>query len=98
MIAVRDIFYLKFGKAKEAKALMAEAKDIEKKYGFANSRVLTDLVTNHSYTLILESTWENLTSWENAMKAGLGADDWQKWYQKFIPLVESAGREIFSIV
>ncbi len=98
MILVRDIFYLKFGKAKDAKALMAEAKGLEEKYGFSNTRVLTDLVTNHSYTLILESSWENLSTWESSMKAGLGADDWQKWYLKFIPLCESAYREILNIV
>jgi len=98
MILVRDIFYLKFGKAKEAKVLLAEGKEINKKYGFDNSRALTDLVTGHSYTLVLESTWDSLTAWEGAMKQGLGAKEWQQWYAKFIPLVESAGREILNIV
>jgi hypothetical protein len=98
MILVRDIFHLKFGKAKDAKAILSEAKDINKKYGFDNTRALTDLVTGHSYTLILESEWGSLTDWEAAMKKGLGADEWQKWYQKFIPLCESASREILNIV
>lgn len=98
MIVVRDIFYLKFGKAKDAKQLLSEAKGINEKYGFTNNRALTDLVTAKSYTLILESQWENLAAWENAMKQGLGAEDWQKWYAKFIPLVDSAGREILNIV
>lgn len=98
MILVRDIFYLKFGKAKDAKALLLEGKDINKKYGFDNSRALTDLVTNHSYTLVLESSWASLTAWENAMKEGLGAKEWQTWYGKFIPLVESAHREILNII
>ena len=97
MIVVRDIFYLKFGKAKDAKVLLEEGKVINKKFGFDNSRALTDLVTNHSYTLILESTWNNITAWEAAMKEGRGAKDWQNWYQKFIPLVESASREILNI-
>ena len=98
MILVRDIFHLKFGKAKDAKVLLADAKDLNKKYGFTNTRALTDLVTGHSYTLILESGWSSLAEWENSMKQGLGADDWQKWYQKFIPLVETASREILNIV
>jgi hypothetical protein len=98
MILVRDIFYLQFGKAKEAKALLAEAESINKKFGFKKSRALTDLVTAHSYTLILESEWESLSEWEGVMKEGLGADEWQKWYAKFVPLVKNAYREILNII
>jgi len=97
MILVRDIFSLKFGKAKDAKVLMNEAKGLNKKYGFDSTRALTDL-TGPSYTLVLESQWDSLAKWESSMKEGLGASDWQKWYQKFIPLVDSASREIFNII
>ncbi len=98
MILVRDIFHLKFGKTKDAKLLLKEAQDINIKYGFKNKRALTDLVTGHSYTLIFESEWESLADWENAMKDGLGAEDWQKWYRNFIPLAETASREIYNIL
>lgn len=98
MILVRDIFHLKFGKAKDAKALLMEGRELSKKFGFKNTRALTDLVTGRSYTLILEGEWESLTDWEATMKKSLGADEWQKWYQKFIPLCESASREILNIV
>ncbi|MEO8512137.1 MAG: hypothetical protein ABI543_01125 [Ignavibacteria bacterium] len=98
MILVRDIFHLKFGKAKDAKVLLNDARELNRKYGFDKTRALTDLVTGHSYTLVLESEWNSLADWENSMKQGLGAEDWQKWYQKFIPLVESASREILNIV
>jgi hypothetical protein len=97
MIVVRDIFYLKFGKAKEAKELLKEGQKINKEFGFENTRALTDL-TGKSYTLVLESEWKDLAAWESSMKEGLGADKWQKWYQKLIPLVDSASREILSIV
>lgn len=98
MILVRDIFHLKFGKAKDAIAMLAEAKEMNKKYGFGNSRALTDLITGRSYTLIFESEWKSLGDWENALKKGIGADDRQKWYAKFIPLVETASREIYNIL
>ena len=97
MILVRDIFNLKFGKAKDAKALLNEAKDLNKKYGFTKTRALTDL-TGDSYRLVLESEWNSLADWENSLKQGLGAEEWQKWYQKFVPLVENASREIMNIV
>ena len=98
MILVRDIFHLKFGKAKDAVASLSEARDLNKKYGFEKTRALTDLVTGHSYTLVLESEWNDLAAWEGSMKQGLGAEEWQKWYQKFVPLVETASREILNIV
>jgi hypothetical protein len=97
MILVRDIFNLKFGKAKDAKVLLKDAQKLHEKYGFTATRALTDL-TGNSYRLILESEWTSLADWENSMKKGLGADEWQKWYQKFIPLVDSASREMLSIV
>jgi hypothetical protein len=97
MIIVRNIFNLKFGKAKDAKALLKEGLEISKKFGFGKTRALTDL-TGDSYRLILESEWKSLSDWENSMKEGMGASDWQKWYQKFIPLVDSASRELLNIV
>lgn len=97
MILVRDIFNLKFGKAKDAKSLLEEGRELNKKYGFVNSRALTDL-TGESYRLILESEWKGLADWENTMKKASADDAWQKWYQKFVPLVNSASREIMNIV
>ena len=97
MILVRDIFHLKFGKAKDAKKQLAEGEKLNKKFGFENTRVLSDL-TGPSYTMVLESAWNSLADWEKTMKEGLGAEEWQKWYQNFIPLIDSASREIMSIV
>jgi hypothetical protein len=98
MILVRDIFHLKFGQAKDAKSLLNEFKEIGKKMNFPMGRALTDLVTDRSYTLILESDWKSLADWEDSMKSGMGNNEWQKWYQKFIPLCESAKREIYNVL
>lgn len=97
MILVRDIFQLKFGKAKDAKKQLAEAERLYKKYEIKNARTLTDL-TGPSYTLVMESSWENLGEWEKSLKEGLKSEEWQNWYQNFVPLVDSASREIMSIV
>ncbi len=98
MILVRDIFHLKFGKAKDAIAMLSEIDELGKKYGFKKGRALTDLVTSQSYTLVLERDWDSLAAWETSMKEGSGSAEFQKWYQKFIPLVDSASREILNIV
>lgn len=97
MILVRDVFQLKFGKAREAKALALEGAAIEKKSGYGPSRFLTDL-TGPYYTLVMESTYDSLAAFENALKDVLSSKEFGQWYQKFIPLVESGRREIFTIV
>jgi len=62
MIVVRDIFRLKFGKAKEATALWKQAMGIMKRagYGNAGNRLLTDLAGEAYYTLVLESSYDSL--------------------------------------
>ena len=97
MIVVRDTFYLKFGKAREAKALTAEFNEILKKYDNSPRRFLTDF-TGEAYRLILESTFADLTSYENTLKSHFGRDEWRKWYEKFILLVNRSEREILSLV
>jgi hypothetical protein len=95
MILVREVFQVKFGRMKEAKALWKEALGMMPADA-RPSRILTDL-TGQYYTLIVESTHEDLAAFESSMRREMGAD-FGAWYQKFIPLVEGGRREIFSIV
>jgi hypothetical protein len=97
MILVRDIFQLKFGKAKDAKVLIKEMSELDKKFGNQASRILTDL-TGPYYTLVMESVHESLTAYEQSMKNSMGAEEFGRWYQKFVLLVESGKREIFTIL
>lgn len=97
MILVRDIFQLKFGKAKDALTLWKEGAIILKKADINVNRILTDL-TGQYYTMIMESTYDSLTAFDAAMHKESGSDEWKAFYQKFVPLVESGRREIFTIV
>jgi hypothetical protein len=98
MILVRDIFHLKFGKAKEAKALFKEMDALFKKFnGPASVRYLSDL-TGQYYTFVMESTYENLAAYESSMSNSMGAKEFGEWYQKFVPLVDSGSREMFSVI
>jgi hypothetical protein len=98
MLVVRNTFRLKFGKAREAVAIMKEGLAIQKRAGLeAPMRLLTDLTGRH-YTLVLEITIQNLTELETMMPKVMGNPDWQANYQKFAPLVESGHRDIFTIV
>jgi len=101
MIVVRNVFQLKFGKAREAVASMKEGMAIQKrvigdKVNFS-TRLLTD-VTGPFYTLVLEITLPNLAVLESEMPRIFGDKDFQANYQKMTALVESGYREVFTIV
>ncbi len=97
MIVVRDVFYLKFGKAKDAKSLMSEFSQIMKEYTSESSRFLTDF-TGESYRLIFEATFPDLGAYEKTLKESFAKDVWHQWYDKFIPLVNRSEREILNII
>ena len=97
MILVRNVFRIKFGTAKQAKELWREGLAIQKKLGFENGRILTD-ITGPFYTLVFEITFKSLSDLEQSMKTMMGTKEWGEWYQKFVPLVESGYRELFTIV
>jgi hypothetical protein len=98
MIVIRNVFQLKFGKAREALVVMKEGVAIQKRLAAdASARLLTD-VTGPHYTLVLELTVPNLAAFEATVPRIFGDKDFQTNYQKMVPLVESGHREIFTIV
>lgn len=98
MIVVRNVFRLKFGKAKDALALWKEGRQIAQRVGSSGSmRAMTDLV-GPFYTLVMEEEYPSLADMERELKSEIGADEWKVWYQKFVPLVESGYREVFTLV
>jgi len=98
MIVVRNVFRLKFGKAREALAIMKDGIAIQKGLAPEGSpRLLTDITGRH-YTLVLEMTMPNLAALEAMVPRVFGDKNFQANYQKMVPLVESGHREIFSIV
>jgi hypothetical protein len=100
MIVIRNVFQLKFGKAREAVALAKEGIAIQKKALAGvdfSTRLLTD-VTGPFYTLVLELTVPSLSTFESTAPRLFGDKEWQANYQKMTPLVESGHREIFTLV
>ena len=98
MIVVRNVFQLKFGKAKDALALWKEGRQIAQRTGSGgNMKAMTDLV-GRFYTLVMEEQYPSLSDMEREMQSETGAEEWKGWYQKFVPLVESGYREVFTLV
>src|SRR3954447_2937342 len=100
MVVIRNVFRLKFGKAREAVALFKEGMAIQRRMGVDaewSTRLLTDL-TGPFYTVVLELTVPNLAAFEANAPRVMGDKDWQANYQKVAALVESGSREIFTLV
>ena len=100
MIVIRNVFRLKFGKAREAVALFKEGIAIQKRVGAGldfSTRLLTD-VTGPFYTVVLEVSAPSLAGFEGDAPRLMGDKDWQANYQKIAPLVESGYREVFTLV
>lgn len=96
MILSRDIFRLKYGKAREAIEVWKEGVQIQKDMSKIPTRLLTDL-TGTAYTLVLEMTFKSLAEYEEAVKEIMSTKEWKTWYSKFVPLVETSYRELFTI-
>jgi hypothetical protein len=97
MVVVRNVFRLKFGKAREAREAMKSVIAAARRVGMVEpGRVLTD-VTGPFYTLVHELTFPALADLERAQQ-NMSDPAWKDAYAKFVPLVESGYREIFRVV
>jgi len=97
MYITRDIFHLKFGHFKEAKALLD---DISTKGLLPESisrRALSDF-TGDSYRLILEMSFNSLADYEQHLQTGMSNPDWKQWYEQFKQHVDRSYREILKEV
>ena len=98
MIVVRNVFRLKFGKAKEGVELWKEGMALAKRLGFkGSSRILTDLI-GPFYTVVFEITFSSLADFEGSAKQLMSSPEWQALYQKVSAITESGYREVFNVV
>ena len=99
MIVVRNVFQLKFGKARDAIALWKEGREIARRVGGETSppRAMTDLVGKF-YTLVIENQYPSVGGMEREAEQMRGKDEWEAWYRKFTGIVESGYREIFTVL
>jgi hypothetical protein len=96
MFIVREIFYLQFGRFKEAKALADEATKSGLMTLPEGGRILSDF-TGESYRLIMESPYKTLADFEADLAKEMNAPAWKEWYEKFKPYVRYSEREILKL-
>lgn len=97
MYIIRDIFQLRFGAYKEAKALLDEAYSKGLLPDAKSARILTDF-TGQSYRLIFEEGHDNLSDYEQSLSTSMQKKEWQQWYKQFKQFVESSKREMLKQV
>lgn len=98
MYVVRDIFQLKFGHYKDAKALLDEALKKELMPNETGSRRVLSDFTGDAYRLVFEQGFNSLAEYEKMLTEGMNEVEWQQWYGKFKNHVESSYREILKEV
>jgi hypothetical protein len=96
MLVVRNTFQVKFGRMKDAVALMKENLGRAVAAGHKPGRLMTD-VTGPFYTLVLELEFENMAEAERSQQV-MRVPGWQETYAKFAELVDNGRREIYSVI
>lgn len=97
MYIIRDIFQLRFGAYKEAKALLDEAYSKGLLPDAKSARILSDF-TGDSYRLIFEEGYDTLAGYEKSLGESMTKPAWKKWYEKFKTHIASSHREILKLV
>ena len=97
MILVRDVFHLKYGKAKEAVALWKKAVNLMNKQSTGNYRIMTDLVGTY-YTIVLEGTYNSLSDFDKENKGHSSTQEWEAIYAQIVPLINDGYRDIWTVV
>lgn len=98
MFIIRDIFQLKFGHYKDAKALLDEAQKKNLLPQKATQlRILSDF-TGDAYRLIFEEGFDTLADYEQSLTGSMATAEWQQWYADFKQHIESSHREILKVV
>lgn len=97
MIIERNVFLLKFGKAKEGIAIWKEILTISKELeSLPSVRLLSDL-SGPAYTLVAEVTLNRFSDINPKNYTWATHPRFQELYQQFIPLCDSAKRTYYTV-
>lgn len=94
MIVVRDVFQAKYGRGGELAALFKEAR-AEWSEAYAD-RILTD-VDGPFFTVVVETEVNSLAVWEQRADEIFAQPEFEEWFERMTPLVESGRREFYNL-
>ena len=99
MLIARQVFQAKYGQGDQLVALLKELNTrLQEAGGTApRFRILTD-VTGPFFTVVTEVEIESLAAWEGRFSDSMDHPWMGEWFGRMTALVESGGREFYTIV
>ena len=101
MIVVRDVFRAKYGKGGDLEDLFKEVlpafERVVREFGGGAPRMLEDL-SGEFFTLVVEHTLPSMAAWEEAREKLFDLSDFEGWFDRMMPLVETGRREYWNVV
>jgi hypothetical protein len=93
----RNVFYLKYGKAREALKLWKDyLASIGNRLNKYNLRLLSDM-TGPAYVLVLEIAVSSFEELDPANSEIMKDPSWKDFYNQFIPLCDRSDRILYKI-
>jgi hypothetical protein len=96
MITVRDVMHIVPDRMKDAKQTVREMFAVITRLNPGARRALTD-VTGESYTLVLESEYPDMASYERSLKSVLGDPEFQQLYPRLRSTMRGGRRDIYEV-
>ena len=94
MIIVRDIFQAKYGKGGDLVRLLQEFHEtMPMKHDY---RILED-ASGEFFTIVQEIEAESLAGWEQMSEKLWSMPEFDNWFERMVPLVESGRREFWRV-
>ena len=97
MFLVRDIMYCKPGKARPMVDKMKALTKLNKELGFGEMRVMTDVSAERYWTVVSETTVENLDEHAKRSREAMQMPAFQEAMKGYHDLVDHGRREIYAI-
>lgn len=97
MFLVRDVFELKFGKAKDFIALYSANIETMEKQGHILDKMYSNY-TGKYYTFVMEHEVESINEYEETLNKSFQDKEYESFYAKLLPLIETGHREILKVV
>ncbi|MEE8414019.1 MAG: hypothetical protein V3R96_05655 [Dehalococcoidales bacterium] len=96
MIVERLVFQAKYGQADDLVTVIKKGRDLLKRYGYPDGRILTDL-SGRMFTIVWESEFTSMASYEEIRNKIFNVPEFGPWFQEMQPLIESGLTEFYNI-
>ncbi len=101
MLVIREVFQAKYGRGDELVALFREIilawDQGQHRVQVFGRRILTD-ASGTFFTVVIETQVEDFAAWQQYTSEEFAMPEFNAWFARMIPLVESGRREFYTVV